>query len=193
MEAKAVEKYLRISSRKVKYIIDMVKDKKVEEAMDILLFTPRMAASAVRKAIQSASANAVENFKEYKVNQDDLFIKEIFVTEGPTLKRFKPRARGRADKVLKRTSHITVIVADGKDKDIVEKERAARSKAARNKNIEKKSGVKKPVEKAAGKKIEKEKPVRKKVTRGKVLKEKAPRANTTMGKVTGKTIKEAKD
>ena len=165
MEAKAVEKYLMMSPRKVKYIIDMVKDKKVEEAMDILTFTPRQAAGAVRKAIQSASANAMENFKEYKVGQEDLFIKEIFVTEGPTLKRFKPRARGKADRILKRTSHITVFVTDGKDKATVEKERAAKKKAAKGK-------------------VTKEK-----VTRGKVVKEKAAKVNTGKGKVTGKTVK----
>lgn len=165
MEAKAVEKYLRISPRKVKYIIDMVKDKKVEEAMDILTFAPRQAAGAVKKAIQSASANAMENFKEYKVGQEDLFIKEIFVTEGPTLKRFKPRARGKADRILKRTSHITVFVTDGKDKATVEKERAAKKKAAKGKvTVEK-------------------------VTKEKVVKEKAAKVSTTKEKASGKTIK----
>ena len=138
MEAKAVEKYLSMSPRKVKYIIDMVKDKKVEEAMDILTFTHRQAAGAVKKAIQSASANAMENFKEYKVRQEDLFIKEIFVTEGPSLKRFKPRARGKADRILKRSSHITVFVTDGKDKAIVEKERAAKKKAKETERLVKK-------------------------------------------------------
>ena len=165
MEAKAVEKYLRMSPRKVKYVIDMVKDKKVEEAMDILTFTPRQAAGAVKKAIQSASANAIENFKEYKVSQEDLFIKEIFVTEGPTLKRFKPRARGKADRVLKRSAHITVFVSDGKDKATVEKERAAKKKAAKGKvTVEK-------------------------VTKEKVVKEKAAKVNTAKERVTGKTVK----
>jgi len=115
LEAKAVEKYIKISSLKVKYVIDIIKNKPVEQAVGILSLTPKRAAGFLLKAIQSAAANAVENFKEYKVSEDDLFIKEIFVTEGPTLKRFKPRARGRADRVLKRTSHITVIVSDGKN------------------------------------------------------------------------------
>jgi len=165
LEAKAVEKYLMMSPRKVKYVIDMVKDKKVEEAMDILTFTHRQAAGAVKKAIQSASANAMENFKEYKVGQGDLFIKEIFVTEGPTQKRFKPRARGKADRILKRSSHITVFVTDGKDKATVEKERAARKKAA------------------------KEKVTKEKVTKEKVVKEKAAKVNTAKERVTGKTVK----
>ena len=165
MEAKAVEKYLSMSPRKVKYIIDMVKDKKVEEAMDILTFTHRQAAGAVKKAIQSASANAMENFKEYKVGQGDLFIKEIFVTEGPTQKRFKPRARGKADRILKRSSHITVFVTDGKDKATVEKERVARKKAA------------------------KEKVTKEKVTKEKVVQEKAAKVNIAKKRVTGKTVK----
>jgi len=170
LEAKAVEKYLSMSPRKVKYIIDMVKDKKVEEAMDILTFTPRQAAGAVRKAIQSASANAMENFKEYKVHREDLFIKEIFVTEGPSLKRFKPRARGKADRILKRSSHITVFVTDGKDKAIVEKERVAKKKAAKGK-------------------VTVEKATKEKVTKGKVVKEKAAKVSTAKERVTGKTVK----
>ncbi len=113
MEAKAVEKYIRMSPRKVKYVVDLVRNKTVEEAVDMLSLIPKRAAVFVRKAIQSASANATENFKDYKVSIQDLFIKEIYVNEGPTLKRFKPRARGRADRILKRTSHITVFVSDG--------------------------------------------------------------------------------
>ena len=75
---------------------------------------PKSAAVYIKKAIQSASANAIENFKDYKVKEEDLFIKEIFVTQGPTQKRFKPRAKGRADRVLKKSAHITVFVSDGK-------------------------------------------------------------------------------
>jgi large subunit ribosomal protein L22 len=129
LEAKAVEKYIRMSSTKVKYVIDLVKNKPVIEAMDILTFTTRGAAAPVKKAIQSASANAVENFKDYKVAEDDLFVKEIYVNEGPTLKRSKARARGRGTKILKRTSHITVLVSDGKEKQEV---KSAKKKEAKN-------------------------------------------------------------
>jgi len=118
LEAKAVEKYIRLSPRKIKYVIDIIKNKPVEQAVGILSLTPKRAAVYIRKAVQSAAANAMENFKEYKIAEDDLYIKEIFVTEGPTLKRFKPRARGRADRVLKRTSHITVFVSDDKNKAV---------------------------------------------------------------------------
>ncbi len=114
MEAKAVEKYLRISPRKVKLVIDLVKEKKVEDAVNILSFTPKKAAGIIKKAVNSAAANAVEN---HGMSEDDLFISKIYVNEGPILKRFRPRARGRATRIRKRTSHITVIVSDGKQEE----------------------------------------------------------------------------
>jgi large subunit ribosomal protein L22 len=112
LEARAVEKYIRMSPRKVRLVVDLVKAKPVEEAVDILTFTRRRAAEVVRKAIESAVSNALENFKEYKISEEELYIKEIYVTEGPTLKRWKPRARGRADRVMKRTAHVFVVVSD---------------------------------------------------------------------------------
>ena len=109
------------------------KKKPVEEAIGILSLTPNRAAVYVKKAIQSASANATENFKEYKVAEDDLVIKEIYVNEGHTLKRFKPRARGRADRVLKRTSHITVLVSDENKKNPVKKGKKSNVKSRQSK------------------------------------------------------------
>jgi len=114
LEAKAVEKYIRMSPRKVKYVVNMVKAKPIEDAIDILSLTPKAAAVVVKKAIQSAVANATEN---HKMKEEDLFISKILVNEGPTLKRFKPRARGRATRIRKRTTHLSVYVSDGKDKE----------------------------------------------------------------------------
>jgi len=114
LEAKAVEKFIRISPRKVKLVIDLVRDKKVEDAVNILSFTPKKAAQIVKKAVNSAAANAVEN---HGMGEDDLFISKIYVNEGPILKRFRPRARGRATRIRKRTSHITVFVSDGKEEE----------------------------------------------------------------------------
>ena len=115
MEAKAVEKYIRISPRKVKYVVDMIKSKPIEDAIDILSVTPKGAAVVVKKAIQSAVANATEN---HKMKEGDLYITKILVNEGPTLKRFKPRARGRATRIRKRTTHLSVYVSDGKGKEV---------------------------------------------------------------------------
>ena len=115
MEAKAVEKFIRIAPRKIRLVVDLVRDKKVEDAVNILSFTSKKAALVVKKAINSAAANATENFG---MEEDNLFISKIYVNEGPTLKRFRPRARGRATRIRKRTSHITVFVSDGKEEEV---------------------------------------------------------------------------
>ena len=112
MEAKAVAKYIRISPRKVRYVVDLVRGKKVNEALAILKFTPKVAAEAVEKAVKSAIANAEHN---YEMDVDSLYVAQIFVDQGPTMKRFKPRAMGRADQIRKRTSHITVVVSEKKE------------------------------------------------------------------------------
>jgi large subunit ribosomal protein L22 len=109
MEAKAQAKMIRISSRKVKLVIDLVRGKTVGEAFAILALTPKAASPVVSKLIRSAVANAEHN---YNMDVEKLYVKEIFVGEGPTLKRFRPRAQGRATQILKRTSHITAVVAE---------------------------------------------------------------------------------
>jgi len=109
MEARAQAKMIRISSRKVKLVIDLVRGKTVGEAFSILALTPRAASPVVSKLIRSAVANAEHN---YNMDVEKLYVKEIFVGEGPTLKRFRPRAQGRATQILKRTSHITAVVAE---------------------------------------------------------------------------------
>ncbi|MCF7926404.1 MAG: 50S ribosomal protein L22 [Candidatus Izimaplasma sp.] len=109
MEAKASAKMVRISSRKVKLVIDLVRGKNVGEAIAILNHTPRAASPVVEKVIKSAVANAEHN---YNMDIDNLFVKEIYVGQGPTLKRFRPRAQGRATEILKRTSHVNVVVAE---------------------------------------------------------------------------------
>jgi large subunit ribosomal protein L22 len=115
LEARAVVKYIRIPATKMKYVVDLVKDKKVSDAIDLLSLTPKAAAVCVKKAIQSAVANATENAK---VKEEDLFISKIYVTQGPTLKRFRPRARGKADRERKRSSHLYVWVSNGKAEEV---------------------------------------------------------------------------
>ena len=109
MEAKAQAKMVRISSRKVKLVIDLIRGKKIGEAFAILRLTPKAASPVVEKVLKSAVANAEHN---YDMDVENLFVKEIYVGEGPTLKRFRPRAQGRATQILKRTSHITAVVAE---------------------------------------------------------------------------------
>jgi len=109
MEAKAQAKMVRISSRKVKLVIDLIRGKKIGEAFAILRLTPKAASPVVEKILKSAVANAEHNFN---MDVEKLYVKEVYVGEGPTLKRFRPRAQGRATRILKRTSHTTVVVAE---------------------------------------------------------------------------------
>lgn len=110
MEIKASGKYMRISPQKVRKIVGAVKGKRVETGLNELKFMPQKAAGMLEKILRSAVANA----DQHDVDVDSLVIKNIVVDEGPMLKRFRARARGRASRILKRTSHITVIVAEGR-------------------------------------------------------------------------------
>jgi large subunit ribosomal protein L22 len=108
MDIRARGKFLRISPQKVRLVADAVKGKPVEIGLNVLKFMPNKAAGLVEKILRSAVANADQNAK---LNVDSLVIKNIFVDGGPTMKRFSARARGRGTRILKRSSHITVIVA----------------------------------------------------------------------------------
>ena len=109
MEVKATAKYMRISAQKVRKIVDGIKGKPAEMGLNALKFMPQKSAGMLEKILRSAIANADQNAE---LDVDSLVIKNIIVNEGPTLKRFRARARGRGSRILKRTSHITVIVAE---------------------------------------------------------------------------------
>ena len=112
MEVRAVAKDTGVSPRKVRPLVDMVRGKKVDEALTILRFAPTPTARLVAKVVKSAVANAENNFQ---MSPSDLKIINIFADEARTLKRYRPRARGRISHILKRSSHITVIVDEEKD------------------------------------------------------------------------------
>jgi len=109
MEAKAHARSVRISARKVKLVIDLIRGKQVGEAIAILRHTPKSASPVVEKLLNSAIANADHN---YSMDVNSLFVSEVFVNQGPTMKRFRPRAMGRASRINKRTSHITLVVSE---------------------------------------------------------------------------------
>lgn len=109
MEAKAVARHVRISPRKVRPIVSMIAGKSVDEALAALRFTPNRAARAVAKVLQSATANAEHNLE---LAHDTLRVYRAYVDSGPSTRRLQARARGRADVIKKRSSHITVIVAE---------------------------------------------------------------------------------
>ncbi len=107
METKAVAKYIRISPQKARLVADVVRGMGVDSAITTLKFMPKKSARILRKVIESAVANAIQT---EKVDADTLYVKSILIDGGPMLKRFRPRAMGRATRILKRTSHITVVV-----------------------------------------------------------------------------------
>ena len=108
-QASAKLSYARISSRKVKTVIDLIRNKKVGEALAILKLTPKAASELVEKLLKSAIANAENN---HGMDVEKLYVAEIFANQGPTLKRVRPRAQGRAFRIRKRTSHITVVLKE---------------------------------------------------------------------------------
>ncbi len=107
MEVRAVGKYIRISPFKAQKVAELIRGKTVEEALNILKLTPKKASGIIEKILNSAIANAENNFD---LSRDNLFVKIAQVDKGPTLKRIKPRARGRADLMRRRTSHITIVL-----------------------------------------------------------------------------------
>ncbi len=109
MEVLAKHRFARTSAQKARLVADQIRGKSVAQALDILAFSPKKAAVLVKAVLDSAIANAEHN---EGADIDELKVAKVFVDEGPTMKRIKPRAKGRADRILKRSSHITVVVSD---------------------------------------------------------------------------------
>ena len=112
MEARAIARYVRISPKKVRLVVDQIRGKSIADARNILAFSERGAAETVIKVLNSAVANAEHN---HGMRADSLVVKTTYVDEGPTLKRIRPRAKGSASRINKRMSHITVVVAPRKE------------------------------------------------------------------------------
>jgi large subunit ribosomal protein L22 len=108
MKARAIQRYVRITPRKCNQVLDLIRGQSVEQAQTALQFTPKLGARIIQKVLKSAVANALH---EGKVRVEDLYVSEAVVGAGPTLKRWLPRAQGRATPLLKRTSHVSVTVA----------------------------------------------------------------------------------
>ena len=117
MRVSARARFIRQSPYKVRRVLDLVRGLPVPEARDVLAFTNRRASDPISKALESAVSNASHN---HALDAEELAIVEAFADEGPTLKRYKPRARGRATQILKRTAHITIVVGDGRDDEFMD-------------------------------------------------------------------------
>lgn len=111
MESRASARYVRIAPSKVRQVMDEIRGKGLGEALQLLQFTPKRAARILSKVVRSAAANAENN---HNLNVDQLYVARAYVDEGPTMKRIRPRARMTADRIRKRTSHITVVLAERK-------------------------------------------------------------------------------
>ena len=109
VEAKATLRFARISSRKVKIVADLIRGKKVDEALAIVKFTPKASSKTIEKLLLSAIANAENN---HGMNRGNLIVSEIYANQGPTLKRIRPAAKGSAVRIRKRTSHITIVLKE---------------------------------------------------------------------------------
>ena len=120
MEARASTRYARLTAQKARLVIDLIRGRGVEEALGILQFTPKRGAKIVAKTLKSAIANAEHGTR---VDVDALFVKKAYVDEGPTGKRFLPRAHGRATRVVKRSCHVTIVVDERQKKDRTRAER----------------------------------------------------------------------
>jgi large subunit ribosomal protein L22 len=117
MEARAIAKYVKMSPVKLQPVADLVRGKKLSEALTILKFTPGKGAQLVEKVVKSAAANAENNFD---MNPDELYVAEIIANQGPTMKRWRAGAQGRASQILKRSSHISVTLKDNRSETEVQ-------------------------------------------------------------------------
>lgn len=114
MEARAIVRHIHMSPRKMRVVANMVRGERVEEAINLLRLTPKKAAGIIAKALESAAANA-EDKSGGEVDIDSLVVRYILVDGGPIIKRWMPRAMGRASRINHRTSHLTIVVSDGLD------------------------------------------------------------------------------
>jgi large subunit ribosomal protein L22 len=162
MEVKAKAKYIRISPRKVRLVVDVIRGMGITQGMNQLKFINKKASGPVRKLLASAIANAANNFE---LSEDNLYIKEARVDEGPTLRRWRPRARGRATPIRKRTSHINIVLAeivDSGQKEGKKQELEAPLKMSENKEKKQEDKTKEKKSKQAAKPEEKTEPKDKK-------------------------------
>jgi large subunit ribosomal protein L22 len=173
MEARAQARYVRVTPMKARRVIDLIRGMNASDAQAVLRFAPQAASEPIGKVLDSAIANATNN---HAMDARVLVVSEAFVDEGPTMKRIRPRAQGRAYRIRKRSSHITVIVSDGEAPVLVAEAatKPVAKKAPAEKPAAKKAAAKKaPAEKPAAEKAPAEEPVAKKATAKKATAKKA--------------------
>jgi large subunit ribosomal protein L22 len=185
-EARATAKFIRISPTKARQVIDLIRGRHVEDARRVLAYTSRAASDPVAKVLESAIANAEHN---RALPADELIVTRTWVDEGPTLRRFRPRALGRATRIRKRTCHISVVVGRPRDEELygegapeVEEERPRRKSTRKKSTARKTTEAKKTTRKSTAKKTTAKKTTAKKTTAKKTTAKKTTRKKTTKKK-----------
>ncbi len=116
MEARALKRHIGTSPRKMRLVVDLIRNKRVDEAVNMLMFTNKSAAKVVEKTVRSAYSNLVNKLDSGRLNQGDVIIKEAYVNEGPSMKRILPAPQGRAFRIQKRSAHLTIVVEQAEEK-----------------------------------------------------------------------------
>ncbi len=178
-EAIATARFIRMSPTKARQVVDLIRGRQVEDARRVLRFSQRAASVPVGKVLDSAIANAEHN---RGLPADELVVVRAWADEGPTLRRFRPRAQGRATRIRKRTCHVSVVVGRREEEEIVSAERPEEKKTTRKKPTAKKTAAKK----TAAKKTTRKKPTAKKTTAKKSTAKKTTAKKTTAKKTTRK-------
>jgi large subunit ribosomal protein L22 len=179
MEARAQARYVRVTPMKARRVVDLIRGMNADDAQAMLRFAPQAASEPVGKVLASAVANATNN---YAMDAKELRISEAFVDEGPTMKRIRPRAQGRAYRIRKRSSHITVIVTDGVEMPKISKPAKPAKPAKAEKPAQAPVADKAPAKKAAAKKAPAKKAPAKKAAAKKTTTAKSTAAKSTAAK-----------
>ena len=182
-EAIATARFIRMSATKARQVVDLIRDRHVDDARRVLKFTPRAASTTVAKVLESAIANAEHN---RGLPSDELIVARAWVDEGPTLRRFRPRALGRATRIRKRTCHISVVVGRPEEREPLRRSTEDDEKPRRRKTTAKKTTAKPTEKKTTAKKTTAKKTTAKKTTAKKTTAKKTTAKKTTAKKTTKK-------
>jgi len=186
--AKAQARYVRVTPMKARRVVDLIRGQQADEALAVLRFAPQAASEPVYKVLASAVANARYRAEQEsrRLDVEDLVVQAAYVDEGPTLKRFRPRAQGRAFRIRKRSSHITVVVAPRDEPESTPRKAAAKRSTAKTSPSKKSTATKSPAKKSAAKKSTATKSPAKKSTATKAPAKKAGATKAAAEKTTAK-------
>ena len=189
-EAIATARFIRMSATKARQVVDLIRDRHVDDARRVLKFTPRAASTTVAKVLESAIANAEHN---RGLPADELIVSRAWVDEGPTLRRFRPRALGRATRIRKRTCHISVVVGRPQEREVLRRDAETEEPKPRRRKKTTAKTTETPKKKTTAKKTTAKKTTAKKTTAKKTTAKKTTAKKTTAKKTTAKKTTKKKE